>query len=214
MESFKAFRSAKNYIKGNFMKKILMALVAAMTMAVAGPSTTEVAEVVIPEQNIYAGVTGVANQLYLDGESDWFTDSIFAQTNGGFGVQGGYVFLRSEAFTAAVEGRYQWIDGDVSTEIASIYVKPAVAFSNFNIYALLGYADVSTDNLFFADGGVVKTDISADGFAWGVGASGKVTENVEIFVDYTVQPVFEGIADLGDIDNDSINIGVNYYFGG
>ena len=196
------------------MKKILLALVAAMTMAVAGPSTTEVAEVIVPEQNIYAGITGVMNQTYLDGESDWFNDTLFAETNGGFGVQGGYVFLRSDAFTVSAEGRYQWISGDVvDIEIGSLYVKPAVAFDAFNVYALLGYADVSTTNFVIIGDGVTISDISTDGFAWGVGASGKVTENIEVFVDYTVQPVFEGITEFGeDIDNDSINVGINYYF--
>ena len=196
------------------MKKILLAALAATTLAFAGPSTNEVAEVVIPEQNIYVGVTGVINQTYLNNESDWFNDTMFAETNGGFGIQGGYVFLRSEAFTAAVEGRYQWVSGDlVDIEIGSIYVKPAVSFSAFNVYALLGYADVSTSNFTIVGNGVTISDIGTDGFAWGVGAAGKVTDNIEVFIDYTVQPVFEGVTEFGeDIDNDSINIGVNYCF--
>ncbi len=82
-----------------------------------------------------------------------------------------------------------------------------------DIYALLGYgaADVTLDDT----RGEYTTD-SLDGFSWGVGMAYGVTENVDLFVDYTSiirKEDFRGATGYplnGSVDN--VNFGVNYNF--
>ena len=138
----------------------------------------------------------------------------------------------------AIEGRY-WTnvgtgDGDftetVGTQTGSgsgdaddidawgIYVKPTLPVGeSFNIYALLGYGNVSTAAL------------DDSGFQWGAGASYSISDNLSLFVDYvslyddsyndtysivTTTPVAGTVVYDDNIDQSvySVNFGVTYKF--
>ncbi len=81
-------------------------------------------------------------------------------------------------------------------------MKPAYDFGPVTGYALVGYSNVDLENFG-----------SADGFAWGVGVSGDVTENVEVFFDITVNPDFDNDnIILVDVDHEVFTLGLNYKF--
>lgn len=129
----------------------------------------------------------------------------------------------------AVEGRY-WVGlgkitqdgglnpGDHSGDFDAwgIYVKPMYPVTeDFDIYALLGYADTSVS---YASGEYWDTD----GFSWGIGAQYAVTENVLLFADYVnlgTSDSFDYRSDpvvISDVDADidlyTFNVGISYKF--
>lgn len=132
----------------------------------------------------------------------------------------------------ALEGRY-WVglgDADVSIndwtvhnafddnemDAWGIYLKPMYPVTPaFDIYALVGYANITVDNDNFPNAG-----IDEDGFSWGIGAAYSVTESVAVFVDYvgfyddTIKQAGKGFGDDFDQDHtaDTINFGVTYQF--
>lgn len=196
-----------------FLKKAMVALAATFTMAVAGGDVapisepTVIIEVVEAESNFYAGVNA---QAVLGDRLDYLGLDIFDDADYGVGVQAGYTFLRSGNFSTAVEARYtySWSDRTLGdTGILSGFVKPAYDFGPVSAYALVGYSEVDIS------GSVNGTNIgSSDGFAWGLGLAGDVADNLELFVDYTVNPGFDTGFDIADFDNEVVTVGINYLF--
>ena len=193
------------------MKKILMAAVAAMTMAFAGGNITPIEpQVVVPTTNdFYVGAGISAYTLYVDGEKDFFNDTDESEIAGGLEAKLGYVFYRNGAFSTAIEGqigRTMWgMDSDDIdyTYNYGVFVKPTYNFTNdISAYALLGYARVGIE---FDD-----DSYHEDGFSYGIGAEYTLTTEWSVYGEYVMLPEFD--ADIDDIENDKITIGVNYKF--
>jgi len=188
-------------------KKILVALMATMTMAFAGgdiaPTQTQaiVVEEVQPELNGFylgAGYTYIANDLDVYGLT--FTEGQNAGTilagynfNEYVAVEGRYIFTASTDFANEIQ-----VDGD----IWGVYVKPQYNVSDdVKVYGLLGYGDVKSIN-------------DADGFQYGLGAAFAVTQNVEVFGDW-IRAFDDGVeSELASADAtvDAFTVGVNYKF--
>ncbi len=210
------------------MKNIVLSVVAALAMssfAVAGGNIApvEVAEtpIIIEEDNgaFYLGLGyGVFNEeVEVDSVS---YDEAFDMGTVMFQV--GYKFNDY----IAVEGRY-WLgiddlEGDNDTltgDFSSwgIYVKPMYPVTEaFDVYALLGYASTTLD----FDDNQKLLYLDTDSFSWGIGAEYTFTENLSLFVDYTVlgytdEFTLNGIdlpTDEVDVTIDTINFGVTYTF--
>ena len=115
-------------------------------------------------------------------------------------------------------------DVDLETDSWGIYVKPMYPVSDaFDIYALLGYASNGYElSAITAEGDVsydLVPDDDMDGFSWGIGAAYSFTDNMSVFIDYTV--LYNDETDLyivGQADAvlehqiDTINFGVTYQF--
>ena len=190
------------------MKTILsLAAVAVLaTSAIAGPAV----EVVAPTKDFYIGGGIAAYTNYVDGQKDFFDDTADSEISGGLEAKAGYVFYRAGDFSAAIEGRVQdtmWsyfpTDANVDLLTYSVLVKPQYNFGDFGVYALAGYgaSKISDDYDSYRE----------TGFVWGGGANYAVTDFVEVFVDYTVNPAFKEDG-YEDIENDVIALGVNYKF--
>jgi len=215
------------------MKKILLLSVVASTMIMAGgdiaPVEPMVETPVVMETPSTGGLyLGLAYSL-VGHDVDNFNDTHnLGMDFDALMFQAGYKV--NDYF--ALEGRY-WVglgDGDASInnwtihnafddsemDAWGIYLKPMYPVTSaFDIYALLGYANITVDNPNFPNAG-----IDEDGFSWGVGAAYSVTENIAVFVDYigfyddTIRQAGKGLADDFNQDHsaDTFNFGVTYQF--
>lgn len=199
------------------MKKILISLVTASAVLVAGGDITPVEPVVetpvIVEQSpFYLGLGVGQAKVNNDYSSEEFTSTTLM-------LQAGYQFNDY----VALEGRYTFgfntdydpgntnslssaYEGDMSNW--GIYVKPMYPIGDFTLYALLGYGGVMLDDL-------VTGDAYEAGFQWGLGAGYALNENYTIFVDYVSlydDTGFDYRAKLDDIDSDTWTFGVSYRF--
>ena len=184
----------------------MLAAIAAMTVAVAGPSVGTYQAPSVVDSGPYVGIgygfgtTSVSVDGFgsnsLVGTTD--SDNVF--------IQAGYNF---NSFVA-VEGRYGYgVENgfdNTSVDTFALYAKPQFPVtSELNVYGLLGYAWSTSycDTCF---------DTDFDGLAYGLGASYEVTPKVEVFVDYT--NVYQDTVAIGyaDVDQDlySVNVGVTY----
>ena len=206
------------------MKKFTLSVASVMaisTFAIAGGDIAPVEEpivevAVVDDSSFYVGL----GYSYMEYESSWVDGGDSAETADGnaITVLAGYNFNKY----IAVEGRYSitlgditYNDNDIESEISNIglYVKPMLPIDNVTLYGLLGYGKVTVD---FNDNGADK--VSESGFQWGLGASVAVTDNIELFIDYT--KLYDGTGMEGDLSNyedldfdiDSINVGVTYKF--
>jgi len=197
------------------LKGILVALMATMTMAIAGGDIAPVVEVEVAPvaKNFYVGGALTAQQTYVKGESDWFNDTVLSETGYGAQAQIGYVFFRSGDFSTAIEGRvaktlYNYgidefsFDGDTSLLTYSALIKPQYNFGEFGVYGLVGYGTSKLNDSGYT---ARKNDI-----VWGGGANYALGDTWEVFADYTVNPAFDGVVE--DVENDVIAVGVNYKF--
>jgi len=195
------------------MKKILMAVVAAMTVAIAGGDITPVQETVVSTPKAFTGfyVGGglTLPTTYVDGEKKYFSDDENSEFGEGLGLNAGYVFYNTGAFSVAVEGRAArgiWNETDIDyTYNYGLYVKPEAYLFDKTIgfYGLAGYARAGIET---------DVDYHKDGFAYGVGGEYFFTDKVSAFVDYTMLPDFKVDVDGESINNDQFMIGVNYRF--
>ena len=206
------------------MKKITLSLVSVMVLSglsYAGgdiePVVEEVPVVVEDNSAFYVGI----GYGYFDQQNDNIAptgDNVEFEANSIL-LQAGYQYNQY----VALEGRY-WIGvGDIDQsgynagtrsgdfDAWGLYVKPMYPVTNdFDIYALLGYADNTID---IDNSGSWETD----GFSWGIGAQYDVMDNVLIFADY-VSMASEDTVSVNGIDRDTdidlytINIGVSYKF--
>jgi opacity protein-like surface antigen len=209
------------------MKKIALSLVSVMALsglAFSGgdiaPVVEEVPVVVEDSSAFYVGIGyGYFNQSVDNIASTPAVPNIEFDADTVF-LQAGYQYNQYVAF----EGRYWFnvgdisqsggnIPGDYSGDVDSwgIYVKPMYPVAdNFDIYALLGYADTS-----------MEYDIGdrwdTDGFSWGLGAQYAVMDNILIFADYISLSNEDSVTwDGNDIDADidlyTFNVGISYKF--
>ena len=184
------------------MKKIMLAAVAAMTVAFAGPSVEVLVEAPVTS-SAYVGLGygfGTA-ELAVSDYNFMVSDSVDADN---IFLQAGYNFNEY----VAVEGRYAFgatYSDNLPVDTLALYLKPQYPItSELSVYGLLGYAWNEVDN----------TDTDFDGFAYGIGAKYAVIEDVEVFVDYT--SVYSDTESFGDVDVDTdvyaVNVGVSYKF--
>ena len=170
--------------------------------------------IVMDDSSFYLGMAISPMRLSND-----LTDEEFTSTD--ITLQIGYQYNRY----IAIEGRYstdissiEYSSGntanldidDFNTSFSNIaiYLKPIYPIANFNIYALIGYGEVSLTNLNGADR-------AESGFQWGLGAEYKFTNSIYAFVDYTTMYDNEGFDYLGtDTDHraDAWSVGVSYHF--
>ena len=192
------------------MKTILsLAAIAAMTTAlVAGPTVEEIVVETSKDFYVGAGITGLTT--YVDGEKDYFDDTLNSEISGGLEIKAGYVFYRADAVSVAVEaqaGRSFWgfgEDDDLYVYDYAAFIKPAYAVTDeVAVYGLLGFAKSA-----ITDG---DDTYQENGFAYGIGAEYAVTDEVAIYADYTMLPAFTEDG-YEDINNDKIVLGINYKF--
>lgn len=184
-----------------FFKKLIVALMATMTMAVAGGNIAPVAEpVVIVEQSkdFYVGLSTTISDSIVTSDFDTFSST-------GYGAQAGYTFYRNGAFDASVEARYMAIvTGSVDNfddyQTYGAYLKPRYDFGAVAMYGLIGYSAIDTINQ------------DSDGFAYGAGLSTNVY-GTELFIDYVTNDdnEFSGLQD-GEFNNEIVTVGFNYRF--
>jgi hypothetical protein len=192
------------------MKKILMALTAFSAILTAGGDITPTETVTVaPIQEkskglldgFYIGAGVTADQVYVNGDSAWLDDSDNGETQAGYNLVVGYDCYANGKFGVGIEGRYgegRWNNHDLDTEQYFVGIKPSYDFGVAKPYAVLGYG---VSDLSVAD---------EDGFVYGGGVSHPVSKNIEVFVDYVVNPA---VTILGtDVENDVVTLGLNYKF--
>lgn len=204
---------------------LLSSTVLCSTLAIAGGGVVpveemEVAPIITEANGLYLGLGLSSMRLDNDFNGEEFSTKAIT-------LQAGYQFNTH----LAIEGRYTKNVGDLDydhgtspnpdydnypgdfTNIA-IYLKPSYTFSDFSVYALLGYGEV------------LKTDLpdpkypgSVDraeaGFQWGLGATYAITDEVSVFADYVNaydDKGFDYRAQLADIKADLWTLGVTYRF--
>jgi opacity protein-like surface antigen len=194
------------------MKKIVLSAVAVLAMssfAVAGGDIEPAAPVAVPmamEGNFYAGISYSCYDVkQTDGNRIGTTiDEDFESAM----LQAGYKFNQY----VSVEGRY-WIGleedvlvdntlyNDFTANSWGLYVKPMYpVYDGLDVYALLGYASTSYDD--------VVEDV--DGFSWGLGIEYTFSNNIGLFIDYASLNYDSGT--YNDDYVDTYNFGVNYKF--
>jgi len=210
----------------------MVAVLAISSFANAGGDIAPIEPVVevesheIYESSFYVGL----GYSYINSNND--AQPAFTSPGYGIGLQptrGSEIDITGDAFTLiagynfnkyfAVEGRYSATFGDLTFDDGAgetdfngdisnlaLYLKPMYPIGGLTLYGLLGYGEVTVDDAWGEN--------SESDFQWGIGASYAATENVSIFVDYTVlydDSGFDSIV-LGDYQIDAINIGITYTF--
>jgi hypothetical protein len=193
------------------MKKILVAVIASLTMVFGGgdvaPIETQVEDNGSMLAGFYVGAGLTGPQTYLDGEKDFFEDDADNEFAQGLGLIAGYTFWENADYSAAIEGRaartfWNYVDiDDAYTYNFGLYVKPEAYFIDrtVGVYALAGYAKVGFDSD-LSDG------IDENGFSYGIGAEYFINEAVSVFGDYVMLPEIE------DVVSDQFQVGVKYKF--
>ncbi len=221
----------------------IAAVMAMSSFAVAGGDIAPVEEpIVVVEEPMVVADSGFYVGLaysYMNATSEINDGDVFqwgdgyeladADINTGM-FQAGYKFNSY----VAIEGRY-WFGGsetiahlpdsagigrdvDIDVDSWGIYVKPMYPVSDaFDIYALLGYADNGYELSAITVAGDVdmNPDTDIDGFSWGIGAAYNFSDNIAVFIDYTVlyDDETDWHADLVVEDViDTINFGVTYQY--
>ncbi len=206
--------------------KTIFSVVAATVIATAvqaggniAPIAPVTPEVIAPFTGAYVGAAMTANQTFVSGNADWFSTSAYNKTT--YGVQGdiGYTFYNTGAWAMSVEGRGGLSlmgDNMLETSYIGAYLKPEFFVDDFSVYGLAGYGSVDyTQGDDFDGTQRYSYTTSVDGFTWGLGAGYNVTDQVQVFVDYVIQPVLE-IDQFVNIDDDIntniVSVGLNYKF--
>ncbi|MCD6654872.1 MAG: porin family protein [Sulfurovum sp.] len=219
------------------MKKITVSIVAALAMnafAFAGGDIAPVEpEVTVPEVVEAAPFPGAfyvgLGYSYMKAESDPFMLEEFdnVEVSEGDITSNSLLLLAGYKYNQylGLEARYTMNLGDPEFDYGSlpaidldgdmtnigIYAKGMYPVTEaIDVYALLGYGQVTIDTDLFGD-------LSESGFQWGLGASYAVTENIGVFADYTRlydDTGFDGLLDVEGVDIavDSINVGMTYTF--
>jgi len=199
------------------MKKLTLSLAAIFAMgtfAVAGGDIApviEVAQPVVTANDFYVGGSITASQVYVNGQSDWFNDTVDAETGYGLGIVAGYTFYRADAFSASIEGRANgtlWEFGEDADD-ADILSYSALIKPQYNVtpeIGLYGLAGYGASKLTVGD-----ESIRENGFVYGAGVEYAFTDAVAVTLDYVVNPAFTEDG-FEDVENDTISLGVNYRF--
>ncbi len=185
--------------------------------SVIAPVEVETYEV--PWTGAYIGLGLTANQTYVDGGSNWFTETYDSTTNTGLQINGGYTAYNNGQFMVSVEARAGVSETSeiVETSYLAVYAKPAVQFGNFNAYALAGYGTVDfTSNYNYYDGWadyLISQTTSVSDFTFGIGGEYSFTPSISVFVDYVALPSFE-VVDVDyytqELRSDVMSLGINY----
>ena len=212
------------------MKKVTLSLMAVMAISSYGFAGGDIVPVPVimdevDNSSFYVGAGLVANLTYVD-DSSFFGEEDGQERAGGLGLIVGYNFNQY----IAIEGRFTatLFDEDaLETTTYSIFAKPQYPVTEaFKIYGLLGFGGVNVDTTsdltgVFRPANVNVNLVDETDFQWGLGASYAVTEEVEIFLDYT--SLLNG-ADIdariyawdpkfySEINVDAITLGVTYKF--
>jgi len=213
------------------MKKFNLSLVVVLAMstfAIAGGDIAPVEPMIevqeapaVDDSGFYVGLGYSYMNMNFEGSVELnsvFAPPVIGETdiNGhALTVLAGYNFNKY----IAVEGRYSLTLADLNVDNAiggsdlnadmsniALYLKPMYPIGAVNIYGLLGYGQVTLDDV---------TEYTESGFQWGIGASYAVNDNVGVFVDYTKfydDKGFDGHWITQDIVVDSINVGMTYKF--
>ncbi len=91
---------------------------------------------------------------------------------------------------------------------SALYLKPMYAIHNYGIYLLLGYGEVTLND-------IKGAKRSEQGLQWGIGVSFKFFDRVSFFVDYSNlynAKGFDGRAKKASVYVDFVGMGVNYAF--
>jgi len=176
------------------MKKILVMLSMLSSLVWAGGDISSVEpEITIPvvleEENVgglYAALGIVYSRTYAT-DSAWFADANTQDQSIGLSGSLGYEFNKY----LAVEGRISktfYEEGYADVTTYSLFLKPQYPVTNdMEIYALLGYGLVQVDGE--SSGTVTATPgasiLDESGFQWGIGLSYALSNDLDIFVDYT-----------------------------
>jgi len=213
------------------MKKITLSLMAVVAMSSYGFAGGDIvpAPMVMDEvdnSSFYVGAGLIYTRTYGD-DSSWFDEETPGQDEaGGLGLIVGYNINQY----IAVEGRLAstFFDEDYAeTFTYSLFAKPQYPVTeDFKIYGLLGFGGVNVDTTSDSSGDFISANpgtnlIDEVSFQWGLGASYAVTEEIEIFLDYT--SLLNG-ADINtrlyawdpkyytEINVDAVTLGVTYKF--
>jgi opacity protein-like surface antigen len=204
------FAAQKKFILRRFsMKKILIAALAAGTMAFAGGSIAPIIEAEpCPE---------FTPQVYVGGAINWgefsynvYDVEVFNDDN--FGIQGqiGYDVFGQGNWVLGVEARAGYIDVDTfDASYIAAYVKPQYNFDKFGVYGLVGYGQTTySASADLNDNWSIKVEDTTDDFTWGAGIKYMFTDTIDIDLSYVVLPDYE--IGVDDVDSDIIALGVNY----
>jgi len=175
------------------------------------PVVTNEPQITVDNSSFYTGIAmSAVSTRDASVSMDFFGDDAGKDRLANITLLAGYNYNQY----IALEGRYTttFTDEDlVEMDGWSLFLKPQYPVTEeFNIYALLGFGNVSLDPV---NGSHVDVDDS--GFQWGLGASYDFTENISVFFDYTsLASEMDGMYWNGalQIDTDTLNLGVTYKF--
>jgi len=203
----------------NVIGKFALSMVAIGTLAQAGgdieaPQMVEMtaAPVVATEMSgFYAGLGLSAVSAREAGASSSFTSAKDGQDRlGNLALHVGYNINEY----LAVEGRYTTsvVKDDISElSGASLFAKLQYPVTeDASVYGLLGFGQMSIDSVVSGS----NVDVSESGFQWGLGASMKVTEELAVFVDYTVlaNDMDGRFHNANSVDASAVTVGLSYSF--
>ena len=194
----------------NYLKKMLVLVVAFSTMLFAEGYKNYQITIVDKYQGFYTGIAYGFGTFQIE-KTLYGVSFSRDKSNDSVSFIGGYNFNHY----AAIEGRYNLsVNSDIrnpdgsnnTVDSYSIFLKPQLPL-NRKIYAygLLGYS--STDTTFELDGKI-------EGITWGLGGKYLVTGSVELFADFT--KTFENTTSTKyteiNAKSGTITLGINYKF--
>jgi len=200
----------KNIVALSVLAAISTSLFAGGNVAVIAPVVEE--PIVVDNSSFYVGL-GLSAVFARDAAVSLdFSTAPGQDRLGNVTFQAGYNFNEY----VAVEGRYTTSfthETNIEMDGWSLFVKPQYPVTeDFNIYALLGFGGVNLDSV------TTKiVDVDDTSFQWGLGASYDITENIDIFADYTnlandMDGYFYTSTDQTQVDVDTFNVGLTYKF--
>ena len=195
------------------MKKLTLSLAALMAISTfAGAQTNMIDE----NRFGYLGVGYSYMKASIDvlglgtAEADGNAVTLIAGAKGNeyFAIEVRYSTTFGDLDGEDFDGTTGDIEGDMSN--LAIYAKPMYSIDKLNLYGLIGYGQVTLSDDYFSD------DDSESGFQWGLGASYDVSDNMNIFFDYT--SLYDDAGGFGNpsvgnnIEIESFNFGITYRF--
>ena len=210
------------------MKKMTQVMMLSFTFSslcyaggdVSVPEVVPNTEPIVSASNLYAGLGISTMSLRND-----FSDEEFSST--GVMLQLGYKvypFLAIEGRYTKNVGNLDYSHGNAFTlsnsdypgdfSNVAVYLKPQYTMEDVNIYALLGYGEVSLSNIPLGDSSI-SADRGEQGFQWGLGLAYEGWESISVFLDYVRlydSDGFNGRATEANIVSDVWTLGVSYKF--
>lgn len=197
---------------------ILFLFFVLLSSVYAGKNTSmpksKVIEIEIDKSGIYIGISTGWVQLNNEYTRESF-DAIPMLMQVGYRFNQ-YLAVEARYFRDAGKVKYnggntQNLDNnDFPTQFSNygFYLKPTYPVEDFNFYLLLGYGEVSLND-------VKGADRYENGFQWGLGLGYDIDKHIKLFVDYSTlynDLGFAGRAKLRNVHVDMIGTGVTYAF--